>query len=105
MSDIDDPAVPLPPRPPPPARPRGSYRKPRPAPAARRAFTMHDRLWKHNRYVYPVVSRRSKGISLGINLNPDKLCNFDCIYCQVDRRSEAETDFVDLHLVLDELRH
>ncbi|MDB5337043.1 MAG: Wyosine [tRNA(Phe)-imidazoG37] synthetase, radical superfamily, partial [Planctomycetaceae bacterium] len=43
--------------------------------------------------------------SLGVNLNPDKICNFDCIYCQVDRRSEAETDFVDLHQVLDELRH
>jgi wyosine [tRNA(Phe)-imidazoG37] synthetase (radical SAM superfamily) len=55
-------------------------------PAARRAFTMHDRLWQDNRYVYPVVSRRSKGISIGVNLNPDKVCNFDCIYCSVDRR-------------------
>src|SRR5205814_324826 len=54
-------------------------------PAARRAFTLHDRQWQSNRYVYPVVSRRSKGISIGINLNPDKLCNFDCIYCSVDR--------------------
>src|SRR5262249_23531099 len=30
-------------------------------------------------------SRRSRGISIGINLNPDAACNFDCIYCQVDR--------------------
>lgn len=53
---------------------------------ARRAFGMHSRVWQGNRYVYPVVSRRSKGISIGVNLNPDKVCNFDCIYCSVDRR-------------------
>jgi histidinol dehydrogenase len=34
--------------------------------------------------VYPVYSRRSRGISLGINLFPDrKLCSFDCPYCEV----------------------
>ena len=66
--------------------------------------TLHSRHYRDNRFVYPVLSRRSKGISLGVNLNPDKVCNFDCIYCQVDRRSEAETDFVDLQQVLDELR-
>src|SRR4051812_15224189 len=55
-------------------------------PEARRAFTLHGRVWQSNRYVYPVVSRRSKGISIGVNLNPDKVCNFDCIYCSVDRR-------------------
>ena len=45
----------------------------------------HSRLFQHNRFVYPVLSRRSRGISVGINLNPDKVCNFDCVYCQVDR--------------------
>jgi wyosine [tRNA(Phe)-imidazoG37] synthetase (radical SAM superfamily) len=55
---------------------------------ARRAFTMHARTWQDNRYVYPVVSRRSHGISIGVNLNTDKLCNFDCIYCSVDRTGE-----------------
>ena len=35
------------------------------------------------KFVYPTLSRRSKGISIGVNLNPDKVCNFDCIYCQV----------------------
>lgn len=35
--------------------------------------------------VYPVLSRRARGLSVGINLNLDKGCNFDCIYCQVDR--------------------
>jgi wyosine [tRNA(Phe)-imidazoG37] synthetase (radical SAM superfamily) len=50
-----------------------------------------------------VLSRRSRGISLGVNLNPDKVCNFDCIYCQVDRRSEAETKFVELEQLLAEM--
>ena len=60
------------------------------------ALTLHSdhaRLFEHNRFVYPVLSRRSGGISIGVNLNPDKICNFDCIYCQVDRRS-AERDAV-----------
>jgi wyosine [tRNA(Phe)-imidazoG37] synthetase (radical SAM superfamily) len=66
-------------------------------------FLSHPRVWRENRFVYPVVSRRSGGISIGINLNPDKVCNFDCIYCQVDRRSEAETRFVEIDAVLQEL--
>ena len=34
--------------------------------------------------VYPVYSRRSGGLSVGINLFPDKkLCSFDCPYCEV----------------------
>lgn len=67
-------------------------------------FRNHSRLFHQNRFVYPVVSRRSRGISVGVNLNPDKVCNFDCIYCQVDRRSESETKFVELDQVLEELR-
>jgi wyosine [tRNA(Phe)-imidazoG37] synthetase (radical SAM superfamily) len=63
----------------------------------------HARLFEGNRFVYPVLSRRSGGISVGVNLNPDKVCNFDCIYCQVDRRSEAETRFVELDRLLAEL--
>src|SRR5215212_2783666 len=65
--------------------------------------TDHARLYEHNRFVYPVLSRRSRGISIGVNLNPDKVCNFDCIYCQVDRRSEAESQFVELDQLLAEL--
>ena len=45
----------------------------------------HRRQLLQNRYVYAVVSRRAKGLSIGINLNVDKGCNFDCPYCQVDR--------------------
>src|SRR5579862_9733163 len=72
-------------------------------PAARRAFALHPRVWQGNRYVYPVVSRRSKGISIGVNLNPDKVCNFDCIYCSVDRTVAPVTRSVDLALLRQEL--
>jgi len=48
-------------------------------------FAAHPRNWRNFRLVYPVVSRRSKGLSIGINLNPDRVCNFDCIYCEVER--------------------
>ncbi len=63
----------------------------------------HARTWRENRFVYPVLSRRSGGLSVGINLNPDKVCNFDCVYCQVDRRSEAEAQFVATEQLLAEL--
>ena len=65
--------------------------------------TRHPREFEQNRFVYPVLSRRSRGISVGVNLNPDKVCNFDCIYCQVDRRSVAETRFVEFDQLLAEL--
>ncbi len=67
------------------------------------AHTEHPRTYHENKFVYPVLSRRSHGISLGINLNPDKVCNFDCIYCQVDRRTAAVTTFVETGRLLAEL--
>jgi wyosine [tRNA(Phe)-imidazoG37] synthetase (radical SAM superfamily) len=66
-------------------------------------YADHGRIYRENKFVYPVLSRRSGGISIGVNLNPDKVCNFDCIYCQVDRRSEAETRFVETDRLWDEL--
>jgi len=53
--------------------------------------------------VYPVVSRRAGGLSIGINLNPDKVCNFACAYCQVDHATEPRTRTVDLDLLESEL--
>lgn len=66
-------------------------------------FTEHSRHFAENRFVYPVLSRRSGGISIGVNLNPDKVCNFDCIYCQVNRVSQSETRFVERDQMLAEL--
>lgn len=65
--------------------------------------TAHERSFEANRFVYPVLSRRSGGISIGVNLNPDKICNFDCIYCQVDRTTQSETAFVETDQLLGEL--
>ncbi len=59
-------------------------------PSPRRlSFTDHRRDLGDNRYIYAVVSRRAAGLSIGVNLNPDRICNFDCPYCQVDRTPDA----------------
>src|SRR5215468_4233646 len=63
----------------------------------------HRRTFEDNLYVYAVVSRRSKGVSIGINLNPDKVCNFDCVYCQVDRKTPPAVRDVDVPRLLQEL--
>src|SRR5215813_8926342 len=63
----------------------------------------HRRTFEDNLYVYAVVSRRSKGVSIGINLNPDKICNFDCVYCQVDRKTPPLVRDVEVPRLLEEL--
>jgi len=40
-----------------------------------------------NRFVYTVISPRARGMSIGVNMNPDQKCNFDCIYCEVNREN------------------
>src|SRR5437016_5916718 len=72
-------------------------------PAAQPLVVRHERTFEGNRFVYPVLSRRSGGLSIGVNLNPDKICNFDCIYCQVDRTRQSETTFVEMPALLAEL--
>lgn len=71
--------------------------------AATDVFRQHERQFATYSYVYPVVSRRSRGLSIGINLNPDKICNFDCIYCQVDRSVPGGSAVVDVERLRDEL--
>ncbi len=63
----------------------------------------HRRELDANRYVYAVASRRARGVSIGVNLNPDKLCNFDCPYCQVDRRLPGGSAEIDLRVLRAEL--
>jgi wyosine [tRNA(Phe)-imidazoG37] synthetase (radical SAM superfamily) len=64
----------------------------------------HRRTFEDNLYVYAVVSRRSKGVSIGVNLNPDKVCNFDCVYCQVDRKTPPIIRDVEVPRLFDELK-
>jgi wyosine [tRNA(Phe)-imidazoG37] synthetase (radical SAM superfamily) len=66
-------------------------------------FASHPRDFGENHYVYPVVSRRAGGISIGVNLNKDKVCNFDCVYCQVDRSEPGEKEFVEIPRLVEEL--
>lgn len=55
-------------------------------------------------YVYPVISRRAGGVSVGINLNPNNACNWRCIYCQVPDLKRGGPPPVDLDLLEAELR-
>jgi hypothetical protein len=55
-------------------------------------------------YVYPVISRRAGGVSLGINLNPNNACNWACIYCQVPNLTRGGPPAIDLGLLEHELR-
>src|ERR1041385_9550500 len=57
-----------------------------------------------NRFVYAVISQRAHGLSIGVNMNPDKFCNFDCVYCEVDRRENSHDTKVDLAVLSAELR-
>jgi wyosine [tRNA(Phe)-imidazoG37] synthetase (radical SAM superfamily) len=55
-----------------------------------------------NRFVYAVVSARARGLSVGINMNPQRDCNFDCVYCEVHRngaaRAELEVEVMEAEL-------
>ena len=72
------------------------------------AWRRHERRWKDHRFVYAVVSRRSGGLSVGLNLSPDGACNFNCVYCQAGRgaaRSSASVDLDRLTAELDNILH
>ncbi len=64
----------------------------------------HDRDSANLRYIYPVVSRRAGGVSVGINLNPNNACNWRCIYCQVPDLIRGTAPPVDLAVLENELR-
>ncbi len=54
-------------------------------------------------YVYPVISRRAGGVSIGINLNPNNACNWQCVYCQVPNLTRGGPPPIDLVLLQKEL--
>ncbi|MDR0965222.1 MAG: hypothetical protein LBM75_01715 [Myxococcales bacterium] len=67
-------------------------------------FQNHSRDFEGNRYVYPVVSRRSRGLSIGLDLTP-QCCSFRCVYCSELRGQEATAPArpIDLPLLRQEL--
>ncbi|MBW8372034.1 MAG: radical SAM protein [Thiobacillus sp.] len=64
----------------------------------------HDRDSAGMTYVYPVVSRRAGGVSVGINLNPNNACNWACVYCQVPDLTRGGAPEIDLAQLEAELR-
>ncbi len=55
-------------------------------------------------YVYPVVSRRARGVSVGVNLNPNSACNWACVYCQVPGLVRGAAPAIDAGRLESELR-
>lgn len=67
-------------------------------------ITDHNRDVSGYRYIYPVVSRRAGGVSIGINLNVNNACNWRCIYCNVPNLTRGAPPPIDLALLEKELR-
>ncbi len=65
--------------------------------------TEHTRDITGMRYIYPVISRRAGGVSIGINLNVNNACNWRCLYCQVPELKLGTAPPVDLALLEQEL--
>ncbi|WP_435751505.1 radical SAM protein [Thauera sp. AutoDN2] len=65
--------------------------------------SQHDRDLAGLTYVYPVLSRRAGGVSVGINLNPNNACNWHCAYCQVPDLVRGKAPDIDLLLLEHEL--
>lgn len=64
----------------------------------------HNRDVSGMKYVYPVVSRRAGGVSIGINLNINNACNWRCLYCQVPNLTRGTPAPIALDLLEAELR-
>lgn len=69
----------------------------------RLTVTNHDRDLAGLTYVYPVLSRRAGGVSVGINLNPNNACNWHCVYCQVPGLTRGGPPAIDLVMLEREL--
>jgi wyosine [tRNA(Phe)-imidazoG37] synthetase (radical SAM superfamily) len=63
----------------------------------------YARNFLNNRFVYVVVSPRAHGLSVGVNMNPDKHCNFDCVYCEVNRDLPSRDRLLDVPVMIQEL--
>ena len=58
----------------------------------------------NNRFAYAVISQRVHGLSIGVNLIPDKQCNFDCFYCEVNRSEIPRDREIDVKVMSTELQ-
>src|SRR5688500_8176882 len=67
-------------------------------------ITDHSRDIAGMTYIYPVLSRRAGGVSIGVNLNPNNACNWRCVYCQVPDLKRGTAPQIDLEKLEAELR-
>jgi len=67
------------------------------------SITDHRREGFGLKYIYPVISRRSGGLSIGVNLNTNNACNWRCIYCQVPELVRGSAPEVNLEQLRREL--
>jgi wyosine [tRNA(Phe)-imidazoG37] synthetase (radical SAM superfamily) len=78
--------------------------------AAQRAITSPEtafgcpREFLQNHFVYVVVSPRARGLSVGVNMNPDRQCNFNCVYCEVRRDRPPGVEKLDVDAMEMELK-
>ncbi len=66
--------------------------------------TDHSRDIAGLKYVYPVISRRAGGLSIGINFNTNNACNWRCVYCQVPELTRGTAPEMDFSLLQQEFR-
>jgi wyosine [tRNA(Phe)-imidazoG37] synthetase (radical SAM superfamily) len=64
----------------------------------------HSRELSGLKYIYSVISRRAGGLSIGINLNVNNACNWQCIYCEIPNLTRGTPPPIELNIVEQELR-
>jgi wyosine [tRNA(Phe)-imidazoG37] synthetase (radical SAM superfamily) len=57
-----------------------------------------------NRFIYFTISPRARGLSIGVNLSPNHKCNFECVYCEVDRTQTVNDEEIDCDVASTELQ-
>ncbi len=64
----------------------------------------HSRELSGLKYIYSVISRRAGGLSIGVNLNVNNACNWQCIYCEIPNLTRGTPPPIKLDLLEQELR-
>ena len=64
----------------------------------------HSRELSGLKYIYSVISRRAGGLSIGVNLNVNNACNWQCIYCEIPNLTRGTPPPIQLDLLEQELR-
>jgi wyosine [tRNA(Phe)-imidazoG37] synthetase (radical SAM superfamily) len=61
----------------------------------------------HRKYTFGPVPSRRLGLSLGVDVIPNKLCSLDCVYCEVgitDKRGLARKEYLPANEILAEVK-